>query len=276
MAVREHKEAGYLHKVALSIIDLISLMMPLLIAFGVGLFAIVKAKTSRRRAVAVAYFGFSTVSACMAECYARYYHHAMTTVCAWLLWLWKEVIKRLPKTRAYTLSALGLFILIGPLWMLLLPAIDSNAPFLSQVLLYPAKLQTVSDACNIVGFGDYLNTHYGKDTLLMAPGADSSRLLYHTDLKIDFLNNYPSQDRFIDNEVFFGTQDLATAKDIALRHHIDLVAVCHLASNLPPLKPGEEPMLYERLESGHSPDWLKPVNTGVPGMYRLYQVDIEK
>jgi hypothetical protein len=57
-----------------------------------------------------------------------------------------------------------------------------------------------------------------------------------------------------------------------LRHNIDLVAICHVLQNMPPLKRDEEPMFYERLQSGQIPTWLKPVFTGIPG-YRLYEVN---
>ena len=273
MAFREHSEVQPLYKVAVTGGDYLGLIMPTVLALLAGLYAISHATSSRRKAMHFAYFSLTAVTGGLAETLSRFYHHALTTACAGLLYAWQEIRKHLRKNQSYNLLSLSIFIMLGPFWMLLVPALVRDSPVVSQVLLYPAKLQTAPDPCNVVQFGKYLSAHYSKDTLLISPGADSSRLLYYSDLKIDFLNNYPSQDRFIDNQVFFGTQDLEIAKAIALRHRIDLVAFCQIATiKLNPLSPGEEPMLFERLENNQPPSWLIPINTGIGG-YKLYEVD---
>jgi len=273
MVFREHMEAWPLWRASENWIDFVGLMAPTLIALAAGIWAIRHAATERKRALYITYFGVTALTGGMAEGFARFYHHAMTTASAWLLWAWQEIKERLPKDNAYSLKALMVFVLLGPFWMLLLPAMDSDAPFLSRVLLYPAKLQTYPDPCNVVEFGHYLDTHYTHDTNLIVPGADSSRLLYYSNLKIDFLNNYPSQNHFIDNQVFFGTQNYDDARRIALAHHIDLVAICRIYAQPTPLKPGEKPMLFEALQMGQYPNWLSPVNTGFIDAYRLFEVN---
>ncbi len=271
LAFKEHAEAWPLYKAAADRIDFIGLLAPSLIALGASLYAVIQTKSPRRRALYLSYLGFTLISGSMAEVIARYYHHAMTVACAWLLWAWQKIKSRLVRNGSYSLKSTAIFIALGPFWMLLLPALNSDAPFLSQVLLYPAKVQTLPDYCNNVAFGQFLNQHYSKNTLLMVPGSDSSRMLFYSDLRIDFLNNYPSQNKFIDNQTFFGTQSMDAAKDIAKRHQFDLVAICKPLTDLPPLKPGEAPMLYERLQKNQPPDWLQPVNTRLYG-YHLYQV----
>lgn len=272
LAFKEHAEAWPLYRAAFDRIDFIGLAMPTVIALAGAVYAARTTRSPRRRVLYLAYGGFTFLFGSMALCITRLYHHAMTVACAWLLWVWRKIMHSLPRNQLYALTAFGAFIMLGPFWMLLLPALDQDLPFVSQVLLYPAKIQTFPDPCNSVAFGEFLNRHYTKDTLLIVPGADSSRMLFYSDLKIDFLNNYPSQNKFIDNETFFGTQNMSMAKDIILRHNIDLVAICKILQNVPPLKPGEEPMFYERLEYGQVPNWLKPVDTRMYG-YLLYEVD---
>ncbi|MFY9288861.1 MAG: hypothetical protein WAO98_10220 [Alphaproteobacteria bacterium] len=271
MAFREHAEAQPLLQALESWSDYLFLTVPSLIALATAIYAIRSAPTKRRKSIYIIYFSFAAFTFGMSQWISRFYHHALTTACPWLLGAWEDMKQRLLHGPAYTLSALFIFIGLIPLWTLLLPALKYNLP-IQQVLFYPAKLQMMGDACNTVAFGEYLNRHYGKNTLLMVPGADSSRLLYHSNLRIDFLNNYPSQNKFIDNLVFFATQDQKTSQQIAQAHGFDLVAVCRISMNRIPLKPGEEPMTYERLENGEPPIWLKPINTGIPG-YKLYRVD---
>lgn len=272
MVFKEHAEAWPLYRVAFDKIDFIGLVMPSLIALGASVYALRHTRSPRRRALYIAYGGFGLLTGGIAEGIARYYHHAMTTASVWLLWAWQKIKDQLPHDRFFALKTLGVFLLLGPFWMLLLPALDQDEPLVSHVLLFPTKVQTFYDLCHSVAFGRYLNQHYTKNAVLMVPGADSSRMLFYSKLKIDFLNNYPSQNKFIDNETFFGTQDIAITEDIATRHNIDLVAVCRALADIKPLQPGEEPMFYERLQYGNVPPWLKPVQTGLPG-YRLYEVD---
>jgi hypothetical protein len=208
----------------------------------------------------------------MAELIARLYHHALLISSAGLSLAWTNFMQRLPRNRSHALSGLGAFVIIGPFWMILLPALIQDEPVTAHVLLYPAKVQFYRDVCSGVRVGSYLNQHYSSQTVLNVPGILSSHMLLYSDLRIDFLNNYPSQNKFIDNEVFFGTQDVNVARDIAVRHDFDLVGWCRITNKPLPLAKGEEPMFYERLEFGQPPKWLRHVNTGIQG-FMLYEVD---
>lgn len=272
MAFREHAEAMPLLYAASSVIDFISLSMPLLIALIAFYFSFKNSRNSRRRAVLITYGGFTALTTGMADLIARFYHHALLISCAGLSLAWAEFLQRLRRNCSYALRGLGAFVMIGPFWMLLLPALVQDEPVTAHVLLYPAKVQFYIDVCSGVRVGSYLNQHYSPQTVLNVPGILSSHMLLYSDLRIDFLNNYPSQNKFIDNEVFFGTQDLNVARDIAARHDFDLVGWCRITNTSLPLAKGEEPMLYERLEFGQPPKWLRPVKMGIQG-FLLYEVD---
>jgi len=278
MALAEHYEAMPVHRVmknmTLGVIGTLGVLMPTIIAVIVGAFAAITTTNRRRRALRIAYFGFAAFSGGMSEIFSRYMHHAMTTACVWLLWIWENITARLPRNRSFSLASLATFIVLGPLWMLLLPAFQSDAPVLSQVLLFPAKVQAVQDPCDITYITWYINEHYSKDTLLIVPNWDSSRFLYHTDVRINFVANYPSHDKFIDNENFFQTNDLSLAKNIARRHDLDLVAVCRLPMVFNRHYPMDKQLLLGLLQVSRPPAWLKPVDiSDLPGNYALYSVD---
>jgi hypothetical protein len=274
LAFREHAEAWPLYRVASGKLDFINLGMPSLIALAAGIYALRTTRSPRRKAMYIAYLGFVITTGGITEFFARFYHHAMTTSCVWLAWLWRRINATLPRNYLFVFTSTAVFIILCPLWMLILPVVERHGSIVSQIVLYPAMLQSVRDPCNTVGFGEYLNQHYSKDTLLNVPGYVSSQFLFQTDLRIDFLNNYPSHDQFIDNQTFFGTQDVAVAKRIALQHKFDLVAVCYHVLQPPlPLRPGEEPTMIERLQAHQPPIWLKEMKTGIDSAYRLYEID---
>jgi len=273
MIFNEHAEARPLYGALPGALNFVGLVMPILIALVAGIIAIRQAATPRRAAVCLACFGSAVVTGSMAGLYSRYYHHAAATACVWLLWAWQNIKNRLQPKPFYILAAFAAFIFLAPFWMLVLPALQNHEPIISGILLYPAKIQAFPDPCNTTNFSHYLDAHYDKNTLIDVPGSESAQVLYHSHLRIDFLNNYPSQNKFIDNQVFFGTQDMGVAKNIAIRHGFDLVALCMAGAKKMPLADGEEPMMYERLKNGEPPRWLKPVNTGLEGRFRLYKVD---
>lgn len=274
MANHHHPEAWPLWRVAASPVEFIGLIAPILIALGAGIYAVKNTKTRKRRILYAMSLGFTFVACAMTQIFWRYYHHAMTTSCAWLLWSWLKIKQTLRKNVYYSLAALGVFIALGPFWMLLLPAITTDAPIVTQVMFFPAKVLGPWDACDIRGIAPYINDHYGKDTTLIVPGDDSAKFLYHTNVIIDFLANFPSQNKFIDNTVFFQTQNPAVAQNIARRHNIDLVALCPALPLAPEdlkTRPYREPLFMELLAERNPPSWLKMVTIG--GNYILYEVD---
>ncbi len=274
MALSEHYEALSLWAVSRNFLEFINLSMPIFIGLVAGVVAVCQAQSPRRKAVSFCYLGFAALGGGMCSLFSRYYHHALTTACPWLLWAWEKLKSYLRKNKNYSLCGLGLFIAICPFWLLLLPALEMNAPVTSQILFFPAALQTVIDPCESLPLATYLNAHYDKNTLLMEPSWLSAQLLYQLDMRIDFIANYPSHDKFIDNYAFYQTTDVTQARNIAARHGLDLVVTC--MQNAPPSNLGidDDGLPFNmRMQIGHVPGWLKPVTLPFSTPYRLYAID---
>ncbi|MBV8061928.1 MAG: hypothetical protein JO253_10455 [Alphaproteobacteria bacterium] len=276
LAFSEHPEAWPMFVESTDIIEYIGFIMPSLLAIIAGIIAIKTTRSSRRRIYYTASLGYTVIGAAMAQALWRYYHHAMTGACWWLLWAWQNLKARWRKRNNASLKALLAFIMLGPFWMILLPAIDENGPFVSHVLLYPAKVYEAPDGCEVLGFADYLNTHYPPATLVDVPDWETARFVYYTNLRVDFLSNYPSHDKFVDNKLFFQTQNEDIARDIAIRHRLDLVSICSsipMSRETALSRPNREPYMIERLREGNPPSWLKPVPLPIPTQYMLFEVD---
>jgi hypothetical protein len=272
LALHDHDEAMSVFTRSHGLFDVLGLIMPTVLALAAGVYA-VRQTRRRRRAVALCYLGFAACGGVLSEIYARYYHHAMTTACVWLAWLWEHAKNLLVANRSYTLKVTAIFIALGPFWMVLLPATLENAPFTSHVLLFPAQLQADYFACASLPMSDYLNRHYGKDTLLLAPYAYSPQFLIQTDMIVDFVGNYPSHDKFIDNYGFFKTRSAEGARDIVARHNADLVITCRAPLLYEPDLPMSDQEFIVRLQMGYVPRWLKPVAIDVAANFVLYEVD---
>jgi len=197
----------------------------------------------------------------------------MTTSCAWLAWLWEYFKERLPKGSNYGVASIALFIILGPLWMLFIPALAINAGFTSHIVLFPAHLQADPDECDSLTMAAYINDHYAKDTMLEVPYWYTAQFLYQTDVRIDYLNNFPSHDKFIDNYNFVGTKNAEEARQIAARHDVDLVVICQYPFLFHGNLPDEAQIFMARLQAGRAPAWLKLVKTNIKSNYLLYEVD---
>jgi hypothetical protein len=276
LAAAEHPEVWTMLRAAAGGIDYFSLVAPFLIAVITGILALTATSSKRRRMLISAYIGFTAVPNMLAQIYWRYIHHAQTAMCPLLLLAWQYVRSRLPYNASYSILSLAAFVMIGPLWLILLPAFNANAPITSQVLFFPAKIYTEPYACDALTIADYLNKHYSPETLINVPDWDSATFVYETRLRVDFLSNYPSNDHFIDNKIFFQTQDLNMARQIAERHKFNLVTACTsipMPEETRRTRPYRDPSMIERLAEGDVPPWLKPVSTGIETRFRLYKVD---
>ena len=276
LAASEHPEVWAMWRVAIDTVDYIGLTMPTVIAVFVGIVAMLREGNARRRMMYGAYAGFAAVPGVLAQFWWRFIHHAQTAVCPLLLFAWQRVRARLPRNVGYGLASLAAMVALGPFWMVFLPALDTNAPFLTQVVFFPAKIYTEPYSCDALSIAEYLNTHYTKETRVNVPDWDSATFLLETKLKIDFLSNYPSHDHFIDNKVFFQTQSPDAARDIARRHQFDLVAACAMIPMAPQIaasRPYRQPSMIERMREGTQPAWLKPVATDIQTNYRLFEID---
>ncbi len=271
MVFREHAEAQPLWRVAHGVFDFVCLSMPLVIAVAGGIWACRMPGARRRRALNFAYLGFSLATAGCAEYISRFYHHAALDACAWQLWVAQKIGTKIKRQHIFLMPVV--FFFLSPLWLLVFPAMGSPFMTWKRVLAFPALRQSMPETCNPLALAEYLNSNYGNDTRVMAQGNDSTRLLYYTHLKIDFLNLYPSGDKFIENERFYGTQDLHDAADIARRHNIDLVVLCPMPVTAPPLLPGEQPMMFERLQNHGYVPWLRPIHPHLRGTYLLYEIN---
>jgi hypothetical protein len=272
MALNDHYEAKSVWAMARSLPEFINWAMPSILASGFGIYAALNSR-GRRQAVSICYLGCAAIGGGMSMIYSRYYHHAMTSACAWLLWAWEKIKPGFKKNQNYALKNLGAFILLGPFFMLLLPALEADAPVTSQILFFPAAIQVAADPCDSLPMASYINAHYAPETLLIVPSWHSAQYLFQTDVRLDFLSNYPSHNKFIDNFAFFGTHDPGEARKIALRHGVQLVAICRS----PLLYNGDYPLSMQSflglMQVGHVPDWLKLVPTNNIPNYLLYEVD---
>ena len=273
LAFSEHLEAFPLHKVARDVVDYIGLVGPIVVALITALFAIKKTRSPRRRIMNWAYFGYALMCGVIPQFIWRYYHYALLTACPWLLWLWQRVCKVLPKNRNYSLAAFASFIAIGPFFMLLLPALNNNDPLLSRVLFYPAALHSTQDPCDILPIAKYINEHYEPTTILSVPNYDSSRFLYYTHVVIDFVANYPSHNKFVDNKRMFETRNPEEARQIIISHNISLVAMCRFPLHLDATLPFNKQYFIGLLQAKYAPAWLKFVDIGDTTNYLLYEVD---
>ncbi len=277
MASLEHPEVWTMFRASADIFDFITLLMPMLIAMVTGYIAVRKTGNKRRRMMFAAYTGCALVPCGLTQIYWRYIHHAQTSVCPLLLHAWQRIRQGLKKDTRYGLFAFFAWLAVGPFWMVYAPAMNFNMPVLSQVVLFPAMIFSQQNPCNSLTLADYLNAHYNAATNIMVADWDSSDFLYETNLHVDFLANFPSHDHFVDNELFFFTQDEIEPRRIAQSHKLDLVAICPYGA-LPPdaaqTRPYRLPVLIERLREGTPPVWLKPVKLPIPTSYLLFEVDM--
>lgn len=276
LARNVHPEIWSMYHVAGDIGTYLGYAMPTFIALAFGYHAMGTTGNPRRRRMFAAYAGFTALTGGLAERYWRYIHYAQTAACPLLLWGWQRLRLGLTKNSFYRPALLLGFLAMGPFWMLLLPAITSHAPIVPYALFFPGKLYAYADACDVLSLARYLDQHYSKDVSIEVPDIDSSYFLYETHLKVDFLANFPSHDKFVDNVQFFQAQDFAAAEAIAKRHQFDLVALCPAFLISPPMamsRPYRAPTLIEALNEGQPPPWLKKIPLDFKTNYMLFEVD---
>ncbi len=276
LASVEHPEAWSMWRATLTGEQFVGLVAPGVIAMIAGLVSFFSTSHRRQRIKFLSYLGLTAVSNGLAQIYFRYVHHAMVSACPMLLWLWQRIRSRLRKRRVYVLASLLAFLSLGPFWMIVVPVLDTPTPMAPQIYAFPATMFLHPYRCDILDFAHYLNDHYTPDTVLNVPDSLSAFALYQTHLKIDFLANFPSQNKFIDNKTFFMTQDIDQARAIAKRHGFDLVGLCALFPLDPSAtatRPYRDPMMVEKLIEGHPPSWLKPVDMGTQTDFLLFEVD---
>lgn len=278
LAAAEHTEAQSLFHVAINAVDYARMVVPPFIATLFGIYKIRNAKTADMRGLYAFYLGLVIISFGMASLYSRYFHYAGLATAPWLLLLWLTLAKKIKRDEHYALKNFLLYISLGPLWLWLIPAANFNHNFGSHVLLFPAKLQLEPQRCDTTTMTDFLNRRYGDDKTIIVPMYRSDRFLLHTKLKIFFLANFPSQNKFIEARDFYETYDPENAHDIVTRHNVDLVAFCPQSPSLANPSPLTKQLLQghmrfgQRLVTGQAPGWLKPVVIDAPTPWVLFEV----
>lgn len=281
LAAAEHQEAMGLFHLARNGIDTLRLVLPPLMAMVFGLWHIRHTPPQQR---AVPFFMLGLMMGCFAltATYARFNHYLGLTTAPWLLALWLDASARLRNDDTRALKSFGLFMAIGPLWLWLVPAANFNLNFGTSVLLFPAKMQLETQRCPYSPrLTEFLDARYGADTTLMVPMYRSDHFLLHTHLKIFFLANFPSQNKFIDAKAFYETGDDAEAKRIARTHPLDVVAVCtepykvSTRSVLTNLLLKNHMSFGQKLVTGQAPDWMTPVPSP-DDAWLIYDIDRRK
>jgi hypothetical protein len=187
-----------------------------------------------------------------------------------------------------------IFLLLGFVPVVLIPAVVHNAPLVSDVVLFPAKRP--QQACPMRPVADFLNldSGYGAAPHTILSGSNEGpELLFRTQHNVIAANfNVVGN---ADVYAFFGAREDAVARKVAVKWHTDLVLICRsfpLAyARLDHTQPGrtaflaagsdgklhltgdpEHPTLIERLVWGPVPAWLKPVEIPDDKDYLLFEV----
>ncbi len=276
LAAHEHPEAQLMYYATQAGSQYIGLTVFSLLAVVTGLVSVFKTTNRRKRMLRITYSGFALFDGAMAQIFWRYVHHAMMSACPLILFLWQGFRRLFNKNKFYLIKSFIVFFVLGPTCLIVLPGWEANIPLWKQLILYPAKTYMEPFPCEPLSITSYLNSHYDDKTNLNVTDNQSAYFLYYTHLKIDFLANYPSHDKFLDNTSFFYSQDLEHAREIARRHNFDLVATCRYMPMAPEVyasRPYRQPMMFERLSENNPPVWLKQVPLNFPTDFVLFEVD---
>jgi hypothetical protein len=210
----------------------------------------------------------------------------------WLLAKTWDVVEQRYQKLNHALIKSAVFLALGPLPVLLIPAALGPTPYARDILLFPAaKEKSGCDLKNATAFLAAPNG-YGSQTHTILSGANEGpELLFRTPHNVIAGNyNVPGN---ADVYLFFNAREDEKAESILRKWRADLVLVCR---NLPLfyagmehpafgknlfLKPGadgklhfvssiDHPSLIERLAAGKPPPWLKPVEIPNNKDYFLY------
>ncbi len=184
-------------------------------------------------------------------------------------------------------AEIGLLLLVGPLPMVLLPAVVDGRSFNEGVLLFPVE-ESDQRFCDMHVLEHVLNDPklYGdKPHIIMNMMGSGPELLFRTHHEILSAPFHMNVEGNIDSTTFFSTTDPTAAEAILRRHHTDLIVMCRLLPKIY-LSRGSAPpraatgkieipptaTFAERLMLGDIPKWLKRVS--MPGLtnYVLFEV----
>jgi hypothetical protein len=273
-----------------------TLLLPVL-AMAALVFAAIGA-TSRRRILLMAHGAFLAVSTALTlfwqmrvGWFMQFFALAPLTflLVAW----WDRIAARYAGRRRFW-AEIAAFLALGFAPVVLIPAVVHDAPFLSDVVLFPAARP--APQCPLRAAVGFLAEPWGygaRKRTLLSGSNEGPELLFSTPHDVIAANFNVAGNEDVYN--FFGARDDESARAIAKRWNADLVLVCrsfplayaridhaHLGKSafLSPVADGslhlvshpDHPTLIERLARGTPPDWLKPVEIPGDKDYLLYEV----
>ena len=212
-----------------------------------------------------------------------------------LTWLalawWKKIDKELSGRTAFW-AELSSFMALGPIPVILIPALFNQAPLYPTIMFFPA-MQSASN-CALGPVATYLNETYKDNPITILAGMNEGpELLFRTPYKFIGANYnvFGNQDVFD----FFNAKNDKTAQSILYKWHASLVLTCR---NIAPFLAGIEHIefgtttflaagkdgklhlvgdqkheaLIEKLVNGRAPSWLMPVEIPDNKDYLLFKV----
>ncbi|MBV8061391.1 MAG: hypothetical protein JO126_08455 [Alphaproteobacteria bacterium] len=277
LAHREHTEAVGLYAVAINTVDYVRLIMPSVIAFIWMRHLVRNRKGAEERPIYIYFYGLVIITFIYASIFSRLVFYMALSDSVVLMHLWLHTAAKMKDDQNASLKKFLLYVFLGPLWMLIVPAANYNSGFGDKVLMFPAKKQFGKQTCDMTGIAEYLHFHYSNDKTIMVQMYTSDKFLYWTDLKVYFLANFPSQNKFINARRFYMTKDADIAHTIATEGHVDLVAVCQDDVKLGADTAFANSLLHnktfeQQLTTGEIPSWLKPVRMQMASPYLLFEV----
>jgi hypothetical protein len=220
---------------------------------------------------------------------------APLTALTWASW---DNIAHIAKNRTRFYAEIAVFLVLGPLPTVLLPALFNNTPLFPNVVLFPAA--RAESACPLKAATEFLATTAPYAThavTIMTTMNEAAEILFRTPHSV-IGGNYNVAGN-TDVFAFFNARDDAKALAIAQQWHVDLVLLCrHITpffANLDNPKVGTTAFLrrgadgrlrlisdqsrltmIERLADGQTPPWLKPVEIPGDNDYLLYAMDLPR
>lgn len=216
---------------------------------------------------------------------------------AWLLvaW-WEKIARKVKKTGQRLWAQTGALFAVGPLPVLLLPALYFATPVYPDLVLFPAT--RAPEACPLKPTAEFIGSVFGyweRTYTIMSGMNEGPQLLFRTQHNVIAANyNVPgNQDAFN----FFNARDDKSAQAVLKKWKVDLVLTCKsiapfMAGFDKPvfgtnafLQPGKDgklhlvsslknPSMIERLVNGEPPAWLKQVEIPISNDYLLFEVHV--
>ncbi|MDX2028035.1 MAG: hypothetical protein SFW62_05320 [Alphaproteobacteria bacterium] len=183
-------------------------------------------------------------------------------------------------------ARLGIILLVGPLPMVLFPATLDGRPFNTGVLFFANVV--VPNPCDMHVLADMLTLpeYYGdRPRAIINTLNEGSELLFRTPHKILSAPYHANTTGNRDATAFFTATNPAEARRIAQRRGAELVVMCRTVAGIyispedytiwneeGERKLDEKASFAQKLASGKTPSWLKPIDFPLLGNMLLFEV----